>query len=183
MSDQYIIFDLEATCWKHQHELMEQEIIEIGAYKVDPTGDIVDEFDQLVRPVVHPSLSSFCQELTGIVQSEVNKADTFDYVFEQFYEWIDPAVHSSLVMSWGNKDFKLIKQECTKANFDIAWLNYGDLKGAYRQMMGLSRSVGLARALKNEGIEFEGEMHNALDDSYNLCLLFVKYLNQWAKYL
>lgn len=183
LSEQYIIFDLEATCWKHQHELMEQEIIEIGAYKVDPTGDIIDEFDQLIRPVIHPSLSNFCQELTGIEQSQVNSAHVFDVVFQQFYDWVAPFEYDSLLLSWGSKDKKLIKQQCQKENIDLGWMNYGDLKGAYRQLVGLPRSVGLARALKNEGIEFEGDMHNALDDSYNLSLLFVKYLNQWAKYL
>lgn len=183
MSDQYIIFDLEATCWKHQHELMVQEIIEIGAYKVDPTGDIIDEFDQLIRPVVHTSLSPFCQELTGIEQSQVNSAETFDVVFQQFYNWIAPFEYNSLLLSWGSKDHKLIRQQCRKDNIDLGWMKYGDLKSAYQQMMGLPRAVGLARALKNEGIQFEGEMHNALDDSYNLSLLFVKHLNQWVNYI
>jgi inhibitor of KinA sporulation pathway (predicted exonuclease) len=162
---------------------MEQEIIEIGAYKVDPAGQLVDEFDSLIKPVVHPSLSSFCQELTGIEQSDVNNADTFEVVFQQFYEWIHPNENDSLLLSWGTKDYKLIRHQCAKDNIDLTWFNYGDLKGAYRQMMNLSRSVGLARALKNEGIDFEGEMHNALDDSYNLSSLFVKYLHQWMKYL
>ena len=35
----YIILDLEATCWKDRNENKQNEIIEIGALKIDKDGN------------------------------------------------------------------------------------------------------------------------------------------------
>lgn len=44
----------------------------------------VDEFRRFVRPTWRPALSQFCIELTGITQEEVDGADTFTGVLEEF---------------------------------------------------------------------------------------------------
>ena len=65
----HIICDLEATCWAEERRPERMEIIEIGAVKLaSPAGPVLGEFDALVRPVLEPTLSDFCRELTGIRQ-------------------------------------------------------------------------------------------------------------------
>ncbi|MEZ4981798.1 MAG: exonuclease domain-containing protein [Saprospiraceae bacterium] len=50
---------------------------------------MLGQFNAFVRPVVNPMLSSFCQELTGINQVQVNRASRFDRVVEDFLDWIE----------------------------------------------------------------------------------------------
>lgn len=60
--------DFEATCDSDRTKIPrhESEIIEFGAVMVDTTtGERVFEFSQFVKPVIHPTLSAFCTELTS----------------------------------------------------------------------------------------------------------------------
>ena len=50
----YIIFDLEATCWRGRPPKGITEVIEIGAVLVDRYGDATSTFSHFVRPVVNP---------------------------------------------------------------------------------------------------------------------------------
>ncbi len=73
----YIILDLEATCWKDRNNGKPNEIIEIGALKIDENGKTISEFSRFVKPKLNPTLSDFCMELTTIPQSEIDSASNF----------------------------------------------------------------------------------------------------------
>lgn len=52
--------------------------IEIGLVVIGlETLEIVDEFQRLVRPQIHPIPTVFCKKLTSIQQVEVNSAGTY----------------------------------------------------------------------------------------------------------
>jgi inhibitor of KinA sporulation pathway (predicted exonuclease) len=84
----YIIYDLEATCWEHPPPGFVQEIIEIGAFRINAFGEVRGRFNRFVKPVVHPTLSPFCKDLTSIRQEDVNRARKFPEVIEEFMEWL-----------------------------------------------------------------------------------------------
>ncbi len=107
----FIIYDLEATCWKGTPPSLIQEIIEIGAVKINGYGEILGSFNKFVRPTVNPSLSAFCQELTGIDQVQVNRANKFDRVVDDFMEWIDIEYEDYLLCSWGGFDKRMLIQD------------------------------------------------------------------------
>ena len=52
---QFIIYDLEATCWRSRAP-KRVEVIEIGAVMVDESLNIIDEFCAFVRPPLHPQI-------------------------------------------------------------------------------------------------------------------------------
>jgi inhibitor of KinA sporulation pathway (predicted exonuclease) len=82
---QYIIADLEATCWKGHSDPSAMEIIEIGSVRLASSAGPVDgEFSRFVRPVVSLVLSAFCTDLTSIRQSDVDGADDFKAGFREF---------------------------------------------------------------------------------------------------
>ncbi len=85
----FIVYDLEATCWDGNPPSQVQEIIEIGAYKLNGYGEVMDSFSRLVKPVIHPYLSFYCRKLTGIEQDEINRASSFGKVIDDFQDWID----------------------------------------------------------------------------------------------
>lgn len=179
---EYIIFDLEATCWEGNTMGRTQEIIEIGAIKLDAYGTQQDTFQRFVRPVMDPGLSVYCRKLTGIRQDQVDAAKPFPAVIKQFIDWIHMNDSAYLLCSWGSKDHQLLEEACLRDRIEDDWLdNYIDLKSEYHRIRGLQKKIGLKRTLSKEGLEFEGDHHRALDDARNLTVLFIRYFDMWVR--
>ncbi|MBX2873240.1 MAG: exonuclease domain-containing protein [Saprospiraceae bacterium] len=176
----FIVYDLEATCWDGNPRTQVQEIIEIGAYKLDPYGDVMDTFSRLVRPVIHPYLSHYCRKLTGIEQDEINRASRFDKVAEDFKDWIDIYDEDYLLCAWGSFDQELLIQDCKLHKMEFDWTEpHINVKQQYHELKRLHRRRGLRRAVEAEGFEFSGEQHRALDDAENLVKVFNEYRDEW----
>uniref|UniRef100_A0A6U5ZT19 Poly A polymerase head domain-containing protein n=1 Tax=Guillardia theta TaxID=55529 RepID=A0A6U5ZT19_GUITH len=76
----YAFIDFEATC-DDRRGFSPSEIIEFPVVLVESaSGKVVSEFHSFVRPRVHPFLTDFCQELTGIKQKDVDSAPEFKEV-------------------------------------------------------------------------------------------------------
>src|SRR5690349_16506863 len=74
-----VAIDVEATCWKKGIFSKKKETIEIGAVlmSLDRDESQWPEFQTFVRPKSFPRLSTFCRELTGITQADVDAAPPF----------------------------------------------------------------------------------------------------------
>ncbi len=177
----YILFDLEATCWLGRPPTGNNEIIEIGAYKVNGFGEITDHFSQYVKPISNPMLSGFCKKLTGIQQHNVDTAYKFDRVIEDFMEWFGYDNNEEYhLISWGENDRQLLTQDCSLHDIHDDWISYWvNLKPAYQRLTGMQKQVGLKKALERETIDFEGKQHRAITDAYNLTKLFIKHFDDW----
>ncbi|MGH1338012.1 MAG: exonuclease domain-containing protein [Aureispira sp.] len=179
----YIIYDLEATCWETDLETRgkRREIIEIGGVLLNERGEFQSQFESFVQPVIHPMLSDFCQQLTTISQVEVNQADKFPEVIEDFQDWI--GLHDGeeyLLCSWGFFDRSALMKDCQYHKLEDKWAKkHISLKEQYPRIKNMGRAVGMNKALKLEGFEFEGTMHRGIDDAINLTKIFKKYLNLW----
>jgi inhibitor of KinA sporulation pathway (predicted exonuclease) len=179
----FIIYDLEASCWQYESERIgkTQEIIEIGAVKINEHGKTISRFESFVRPVVHTILSDFCRQLTSISQIDVNQADTFPTVIEDFKDWIGLNDEEDyLLCSWGFFDQRVLSKNCILHKIDDKWTEeHISLKHQYPRIKGIGSSIGLKNAVEREGFEFEGAHHRGIDDAINLAKIFIKYQNQW----
>lgn len=175
----YIIFDLEATCWLGRPPHGINEIIEIGAVKVNRYGEIDSIFSKFVKPTYNPVLSDFCKKLTSISQNDVDKAKTFSKVCEEFMEWID-VEQDYMLVSWGKYDKEQLLLECKLHKLDEEWLDFHyNVKPAYRKLKNETHEQGLKKVIKNEGFEFSGIHHRAISDAENLAKVFIKYIENW----
>lgn len=175
----YIILDLEATCWKDRNVNNQNEIIEIGAIKIDDKGNAQDEFNEFVRPKLNPILSDFCKELTTITQVEIDSAKTYSIIIEQFKEWIN--INEPFVLcSWGFYDKKQFAKDCELHGLSTEWLNYHiSLKHQYADIKKLRKPIGMGGALKMEKIKLEGIHHRGIDDARNIAKIFISNFNKW----
>lgn len=108
----YVIADIEATCWEYSTTAEPMEIIEIGAVLMNGKSfQPLSDFDQFIKPVTNAQLRDFCIELTHIPQSKIDSASDYPSAFGFFLEWIgqDPFK----LCSWGKFDYKLFKIENT----------------------------------------------------------------------
>jgi len=175
----YIIFDLEATCWddKHKHT---SEIIEIGAVKINHLEQVLSEFKAFVKPVLQPELSDFCKKLTTIRQEDVDAAQTFPDVIEKFKNWIRVDEDDYLLCSWGFYDRKQLARDAELHHLDTEWLEHHiSIKHQYQVLTNLEHPVGLAEAINLEKMDFHGTPHRGIDDAKNVAGIFIKYFGMW----
>ena len=177
----FIIYDLEATCWQGRPPNKTRETIEIGAVKVNGYGEYLGSFNRFIRPVVHPSLSVFCQRLTSIDQTDVSRAREFPEVIEAFTDWIDIYDDEPyLLCGWGRFDQQQLVRDAELHRLESDWLDpYINVKQQYARMRGLAKPKGLARVVKDEGFAFTGTQHRAISDAENLAKIFIKHLDEW----
>jgi len=176
----YIVYDLEATCWMGRPPKGHNEVIEIGAVKLNQLGEVLGTFSKFVKPTINPRLSGFCKKLTSIKQDDVNRAHTFPRVIEEFKEWIDIYEDYSLC-SWGAYDKTFFMNDCKLHRLETDWLDRAiNIKGQYARMIGDEKHNGLKNTLKREGFEFTGIPHRAISDAENTAKIFIKYIDEWV---
>ncbi|MDG1331744.1 MAG: exonuclease domain-containing protein [Crocinitomicaceae bacterium] len=175
----YIILDLEATCWRDRSIKNQSEIIEIGAVKINEQQEIIGEFNAFIKPKLHPQISEFCTELTTIEQSDIDSADDFKTVISNFQDWID--IDSDyLLCSWGFYDKSQFKKDCELNQLSTQWVrSHISLKHQYGEIKGLRRPMGMGGALRKERIELEGTHHRGIDDARNILKIFLKHFDRW----
>jgi len=175
----YIIFDLEATCWEDKHKHT-SEIIEIGALKIIDNEKVVDEFSAFIKPVLEPKLSEFCTKLTTIKQSDVDAAKGFPEVVDEFKKWVGVGETDYQLCSWGFYDRKQLTQDSEFHRLDANWLaKHISIKHQHQILTNLERPLGLGKAISHEKMEFEGTAHRGIDDARNIAKIFLKYFGMW----
>lgn len=87
--DYICVVDFEATCEENNPPDYLHEIIEFPMVLIDThTLEIVDSFQEYVKPTVKPQLSEFCVKLTGITQKLVDEAEIFHQVLKRAVSWL-----------------------------------------------------------------------------------------------
>jgi len=176
----FIVYDIEATCWEGRPPGMIQETLEIGACAIDRYGNIEGYFSRLIKPVMHPKMSHFCQRLLKIDQREVNRARDFKRVIQEFQDWIGVDEDEYLLASWGDFDREQLMADCRLHRLEDYWLDeHIDLKKQYQEIKNLPKKRGLKSAVKHEGYEWEGEQHRALVDAQNTAKIFRGMIDMW----
>lgn len=111
---EFVIFDLEATCIDDKNTYFENEIIEIGAVKLNQDGIIIDTFSVLTKPDDNTILSNFCTTLTTIKQSDLENVPYLKETLIDFYTWSKNCV----LISWGGYDMKQITRDVIKQDIE-----------------------------------------------------------------
>jgi len=179
---EFVIVDLEATCYdgkdKSKPTWFKNEIIEIGAVKLDSNGVEIGRFCEFLYPKNHPVISKFCNELTTITQEDINESRSAKDVLVDFFEWVGDAT----LISWGFYDRSQFQLDLSDNELyhliDKTEYHYS-LKHLHGEWNGLRRSIGLGKALSFEKLEFDGTPHRGIDDAVNIAKIFRKYINKF----
>jgi inhibitor of KinA sporulation pathway (predicted exonuclease) len=185
------VLDYEATCWKegsaeakkYGKEVM--EIIEMPSvlYKLkDGKLEFIGEFHKYVKPTIVPKLSTFCSdELTGIKQETVDKADTFDVVYKEHFKWLSEIVGTEelVFVTCGHWDLatQLPRELRNKKlkKFSI-YKHYINIKDEFEYFY--KRKAGdMPTMLKSLKLTLDGHHHSGIDDSRNIAKILIKIVN------
>ncbi len=168
----YIVFDLEwNNAYNYAIKGFMNDIIEIGAVKLDEKLNIVDTFKQLIKPANFKKLSSRCKNLTKITNEEIKENGIpFDSAFSDFARWSEG--DDNVFLSWSNSDLYVLvnnfKTYMGTMNVDFI-SNYCD---AQKYCMSYverddNNQIALGKCAELMGIDFDTEsLHRALADCY-----------------
>lgn len=182
--DYFLVLDFEATC-ERERAPRPQEIIEFPVLKVNGhTFDVESTFHEYVQPRVNPVLSSFCTELTGIIQDMVDDQPFFEDVLQGFDRWMSennllgPSAKFTFV-TFGDWDLlKMLPSQCTYFGIRVpeymtSWIN---LKKAFSEVTGYWPK-SLPQTMELCGMQPIGRHHSGIDDCRNIAAI-LKWLAQ-----
>lgn len=178
---EYIILDNEwNTSYRKINGKCLNELIEIGAVKLDENLKEISRFSVLIRSTLTKKLSSRFQRLTNITTDEMLKNGmTFNQAIKLYSDW---AGKDAVTMTWSNSDLYVLlenfKFRTGKATVPIIE-KYIDLQKYVQNEMirngsNITSQISVANAALSLGISIDGiGLHRALDDSL-LCAQILK---------
>ncbi len=180
---QYVIMDLE---WNNTYARKKKgflnEIIEIGAVKLDEELNIIDSFSQVIKSQIGKKLRGSVKKLTNITNEDVKSGELFTKTFSEFKKWLGK--EENTVFTWGDGDIRVLIENYNYLNGikTIPFLmNYCDLQACYHKVTGTGGAMqaGLHTAAENLGIDPEAySLHRALGDSLLTAEIFKKIFNK-----
>ena len=168
----HVVVDLEMNPvsreFREVRRKLNEEVIEIGAVRLDENFQQEAEFQCYVKPEYGP-IKKHITSLTGITQAMVADKKTYAACFQDDVDWVGE--EETTIYSWSMSDIKQLRSECRYKlpDFDIEWLNerWVDLQQEFDDRLGLHNSLALKHALGAMDHKFEGTQHTALADAIN----------------
>ncbi|MCD8352868.1 MAG: exonuclease domain-containing protein [Clostridiales bacterium] len=162
----YIFFDLE---WNQGYPRSEadklDEIIQIGAWRLDSWEDWGAAFSAYVRPTIHKRLHHRVRKILPLDQNELKNAAPFRKVVRDFFRWCgeDP-----VFFTWGGCDARVLDMNlCWYGLEEYLDLEIYDLQRAYDLMVAhTDQQTALKDAVATLGLEAQLEYHDAGNDAF-----------------
>lgn len=163
-------FEFAPVPKQRQRRGLRNEIIEVGAVKLDYHGNVMGEFSQFVQTEFTEGVAFPVRELTGISAVDTAMADPLYMVIKRLSDWIGR--YSAQVVCWSGADRRQLLTECQAKHIDLSVFptDWADLQAFYTSIMdvGSHGCVSLGDAAAWFGIDFDestGHAHSALADA------------------
>ncbi|MEG1835873.1 MAG: 3'-5' exonuclease [Oscillospiraceae bacterium] len=177
---QYIVMDLE---WNNAYSKklsgFINEVIEIGAVKLDDELNVTDTFSDVVKSQVGKKLQGRVKALTHITNEEISRGIPFQKAISNFSKWLGE--EENLFLTWGDGDIRTLIKNCEyfMGYTHIPFINnYCDLQKYCQSFIDSNitvQQVGLSAAAVALGINPDKfPHHRALDDSFLSVACFKK---------
>ena len=103
-------FEFAPVPRQRQRRGLRNEIIEVGAVKLDNRGNVMGEFSQFVQTEYVEGVAYPVRELTGISAVDTAMADPLYMVIKRLSDWIGR--YSAQVVCWSGADRRQLLTEC-----------------------------------------------------------------------
>ena len=181
----YIILDLEwDSVYLKSSKGFINQILQIGAVKLDENFDIVDVFDVIIKSNVSKRITKRFTALTGITKEDMLGGIPFSEAVLKFNEW---SGEDTVTMTWSDSDLYTIdenEQKLLKNKVKFKIERYLDLQKFIQGEMrilghDLKNQISLSDAAEKLGVSVdEYSLHNAKDDSLICSALLKKFYNK-----
>ena len=167
---QYVVMDLEwNNTYARKTSAFINEIIEIGAVKLDSSFNQVDTFTCIIRSQIGHKLRGNVKKLTNLTNEDISSGLPFTKAFSLFRKWIGN--DDTVIITWGDGDIRVLIENYSYLNgiTAIPFLkNYCDLQKCFQKVTKGNPALqpGLTAAAEQLNIDPEKyNHHRGLDDS------------------
>lgn len=167
---QYVILDLEwNSVYSKKHSKFINEIIEIGAVKLDESLRGIDSYSSLIATEIGKNLQKKVIELTHLTNEDISTGKSFCSVMSDFKKWIGNS--DTVVMSWGKCDIYALMENFSyfSGSHQIPFLkSYVDLQEYCGELLNqpANMQLGLQPAAEKLSVVTEQlDMHRGLSDA------------------
>lgn len=168
----YIVFDLE---WNqgskyHNDEVINFEIIEIGAVKLNNRFEEIDRFERLIKPEIYTQIHPIISNITKLSINDLEDKQGFVQVIKEFIEWCgDSYLDDYIFCTFGSQDITELQKNMMYYCCYIPWtypLIYVDVQKIFGYLKNNSyEQYSLEDASGSLGIKQDNAFHRALDDA------------------
>lgn len=165
----YIVFDLEFNMFFRFKEgdlanpSLKNEIIQIGAVKLNDRLERIGKFNLLIKPVVYKRLNPYVKRKTNINTSRVVQRRPFQEAMESFKAWIG---NEAVLCSWGQDDILGLRENCSFFGFNtLLFDKFINIQKIYMKFEGLTKQPSLESAVDGLEIEKNLPFHDAFSDA------------------
>lgn len=175
----YVILDMEWDSAYHKvYQKFVNQILQIGAVKLDEDFNIVDIFDVTVKSSISKKVSKRFRELTGITKEMMLDGIPLSEAVTQYNDWLDD---ETVTITWSNSDLYTIaeNEKYLLENQKFKIYKYLDLQKFIQGELKLlgyetNSQISLSHAAELLGITTDNyDLHTAKDDSL-LCAAMLK---------
>lgn len=158
----------------------ENEIIEIGAIRLDRAMREVGRFKTYIKPNIYKILNPRVSEITGITNEQLLEGVKFIDALKSFGDFVG---EDSIICSWAKDDIAELMRNADYYSYSsVEWLKgYIDLQEYCTKILLEKKSISLINALNKLRIKVkEEELHDALNDAYYTSEIFKRIFNDRA---
>lgn len=159
---------------------VKNEIIQIGAIKIDKYMKLIDELKVYIKPSIFSSPNPKILELTGIKTHELENGVSFNEAMEALKAFMGKG---DILCSWAKDDVREIIINSLHHNYDCTEIlgEYIDIQEYCTKILGNQKVLGLKNALNKLNITVDKEMlHDALNDAHFEYMVFKRLYNSRA---
>ncbi|MGN1098022.1 MAG: exonuclease domain-containing protein, partial [Clostridia bacterium] len=168
----YIVLDMEwnQSYPKEGEDIRKKkplnEIIEIGAVKLDENMRCLATYKRLIKPVFIKKLNAHVKKLTGITSQMLARGSYFPEIIEEFKEWCG---EDRVILTWGYDDIPMLisclKMYGMETEWVGKWYNLQVIFNAQTDSGTNQKSLKSAMEYFNCSIDEEHPWHDALNDA------------------
>lgn len=188
----YVIIDLEFNnmqnitkyypkIYEEHKELkdtkIDNEIIEIGAVKINKFMQRIDEYKAYIKPSVFSVMNPKIIQITGIKEIDLKNGITFDKAMDGLRNIVE---EGDVICSWATDDIVHIIENANYHNYkNVDWIKeYLDIQEYCTKMLAHKKSLSLKHALEELKIRIEeAKLHDALNDAIYTSEVFKRVYN------
>lgn len=176
---EYVIFDLEYNQLDYNNKKLAKqlnidipyffnnEIIQIGAIKIDDNLDYISGYSRFVKPKFIPKLNKRLIKMLPLTEDQLqSNGIPFNLAIIEFRKFLGDTSNVTLV-TWSNNDIMVLENNLRAWN--LKWrpkCKRIDLQNVMCNKLGLKNTPSLKKIAEYYNIELKGNLHNAFSDVY-----------------
>ena len=161
-------------------DILHEEIIEIGAVRLNSEMEPADRFSLAVKPRYHKKMHAYVGRLIRRESESLKEGLPFPAAVKTFYDWCGPSEEETVYCTWSKSDvtpwLSNLEHYKIKPPQPPVFLDVQRLFSEAEGNPGLQRSV--AYALEYFSLPLTEPFHRAVNDAYYTALIFEETLKR-----